>query len=55
MKPTCFCIKNTSTLSNGDVLAVRCLQTASVLPSAPVQGGSYFGLGEAGVLAELGY
>lgn len=36
-------------------VAARCLQTASVLPSAPVKGCRYFGLGEAGVLAEFGY
>ena len=34
-------------------LPLRCLQTASVLPSAPVQGSGYFGLREAGVLAEF--
>ena len=36
-------------------LAVHWVQTASVLPSAPVKGSSYFGLGEAGVGAEFGY
>ena len=36
-------------------LAARRLQTASKVPSAPVERGGYFGLGEAGVLAEFGH
>ncbi|GAA3973876.1 hypothetical protein GCM10022407_19600 [Hymenobacter antarcticus] len=35
--------------------AARCLQTASKVPSAPVERGGYFGFREAGVRAELGY
>lgn len=35
-------------------MAAKCLQPAFLLPSATVERGGYFGLGQARVLAELG-